>query len=433
MSAGLGMEELLALQRAAFLIGPALAAALLLLLSKPRPREAVGAMVAFLWQLPALLLLHLLATHFGWWSFAGQRNMLVGLPIDLWIGWAIWWGPVAFFANRWIGVPAIIAASVAIDLVAMPNLQPLVEVGPYWIAGDAAAMTLCLAPALWVARLTATDRSPKRRAMFHVLGWGGYITLVIPIAVLFHAGRPLADIYRVPSSLPDWCLAAAGLFLLFIGVAATAEFARVGDGTPIPFDPPKRVVVSGPYAFMANPMQIISAFFMAVLALYARSWGIALVALMFAIFDTVYATWYNRAHIALAMPDAWSRYRVAVKEWRMRWQPHLGGEAEIVIGPSGPARTIWDLIWPWLSRRLAGRFVVVNEPRKSFWRLIYRRPADGVEDHGVRAVARILEHGPAPLAMLAWAIRFPYLGGAAQRLSWLAIVAWRRWEARAAA
>ena len=82
--------------------------------------------------------------------------------------------------------------------------------------------------------------------------------------------------------------------LLFIGIAATVEFARVGDGTPIPFDPPKRVVTSGPYAFTANPMQIISAFFMAILALYARSWGLAFVALMFAIFDTVYATWYNR-------------------------------------------------------------------------------------------------------------------------------------------
>jgi len=432
-AAGLGMEEWLALQRAAFLIGPALAAAVLTLVCRPRPREAVGAMVAFLWQLPALLLLHLLATRFGWWSFAGQRNMLIGLPIDVWIGWAIWWGPVAVFANRWLSLPVIVAISVGIDLAAMPNLAPLVEVGPNWLVGDAVAMALCLAPSLWAARLTATDRDPRRRAMFHVLGWGGYITLVIPISVSSYLGQPLAEIYRLPSSLSDWCLVAVGLFLLFIGIAATAEFARVGDGTPIPFDPPKRVVTSGPYAIMANPMQIISAFFMAVLALYTRSWGIALVALMFAIFDTVYATWYNRAHIALAMPDAWSSYRAAVKEWRMRWRPHVGGDAEILISPSGPARIVWDRTWPWLSRCLSGRLVVLSEPRTSFWRLIYRRPADGVEDHGVRAAARILEHGPAPLAMLAWLIRFPYLGGAAQRLSWLAILVWRRREARKAA
>jgi hypothetical protein len=192
------------------------------------------------------------------------------------------------------------------------------------------------------------------------------------------------------------------------------------------------VVTSGPYAFMANPMQIISAFFMAVLALYARSWGLALIALMFAIFDTVYATWYNRAHIALAMPDAWSRYRSSVKEWRMRWQPHVDAEAEILISPAGPARAVWDCAWPWFSRHLRGRFVVSSGPLATFGRLTYRRVADGVEDHGVRAAARILEHAPAPLAMIAWAIRFPYLGGAVQRLSWLAILLWRKHAMREA-
>ena len=179
-------------------------------------------------------------------------------------------------------------------------------------------MALCLAPGLWLARLTRTDLDAKRRAMFHVLGWGGYITLVIPICVLAFLDQPLADLYRLPAHPTDWVLVTVGLLLLFVGVSATAEFARVGNGTPIPFDPPKRVVTSGPYAFMANPMQIISAFFMAILAIYARSWGLALIALMFAVFDTVYATWYNRAHIALAMPETWSGYRASVKEWRLR-------------------------------------------------------------------------------------------------------------------
>lgn len=426
MIASVDSAEWLALQRAAFLVGPCLAAAVLLLVRQPTPREAVGAMVAFLWQLPALLVLHLLATRCHWWSFGGDRNMLAGLPIDVWIGWAVWWGPVAVFVNRWLGIPAVVAVSVLIDLATMPNLSPLVATGSGWIAGDAVAMALCLAPALWAAKLTRTDRNPRRRAMFHVLGWGGYLTLVIPVCVLSYVGRPLDDFYHAPAGIFEWCLVIAGLFLLFIGVSATAEFARVGHGTPIPFDPPKRVVTSGPYAFMANPMQIISAFFMALLALYARSWSLAFIAAMFAIFDTVYATWYNRAHIALAMPAAWSRYRVAVKEWQWRWRPHVDAEAEIMISTAGPARVVWDALWPRLSRHLSGHFVVRDLPREKAGRLSYRRPADGVEDHGVKAAARIVEHGPAPLAMIGWLIRFPYLGGAADRLSWLAIIVWRR-------
>jgi protein-S-isoprenylcysteine O-methyltransferase Ste14 len=418
--------EWLALQRAAFLAGPIAVAIALLLIVKPRPREAVAAMVAFLWQLPALLVLHLLAQYFGWWSFGVERNAVQGLPIDVWIGWAIWWGPVIVFAQRWLSLPIIVVISVGLDLATMPRLTPLVSVGPSWIAGDMAAMLLCLIPGQLAARLTRDDLLPTVRAAFHVLGWGGYMTLVIPVCVLSYTGAPLAALYHLPVSTLDWGLAAIAPVLLFVGIAATAEFASVGGGTPIPFDPPKRVVSSGPYAFTANPMQIISAFFMATLALYARSWGLALIALMFAVFDTIYATWYNRAHIAIAMPEAWSSYRGAVREWRMRWRPHIAEEAHIVISDRGPARAIWNVLWPLLSPRLEGSFRIESAPLGTLERLVYRRPNSGVEDHGIKGLARILEHGPVPLAVIGWLMRFPYLGGCLQRLSGLTIMIWRR-------
>jgi protein-S-isoprenylcysteine O-methyltransferase Ste14 len=424
--------ELLALERACFLIGPALAALSLFLIMRPTPREATAAMVAFLWQLPALLLLHLAAAAFGWWSFAGRDNVLFGLPIDVWIGWAMWWGPVAALLNRRVPMWLLIAASIAIDVVTMPVLQPLVTLGPHWLVGEAAAIALCLAPGLLLAKLTRENRLPKRRAMFHVLGWGGYMMLVLPACALAYERRGLHDLYRLPSGAADWVLVVAVAALLFVGIAATAEFARAGDGTPVPFDPPRRVVTTGPYAFIANPMQVISAAVMLLLALYARSWGLALVAAMFALFDTVYASWYNRAHIAHAMPNDWRNYRAAVPEWRMRWRPHIAAAAEVTISPDGPARRIWDRVWPALSKKLAGTITVTSEDRPRFGRLVYRRPDGAIEDYGVRAAARILEHGSAPLAMIGWLLRFPYLGGALQRLTRLVIVVWRRWYVPAA-
>jgi protein-S-isoprenylcysteine O-methyltransferase Ste14 len=417
--------ELLALERAALLLGPAAAATALVWGSRPIPREATAAMVAFLWQLPALLLLHLLATRFGWWRFDVATNALLGLPVDVWIGWALWWGPVAAFALRWVPAWALVVASIAIDLATMPGLAPLVEVGPDWWVGDAVAMALCLAPALWFARLTREDRLPRRRAMFHSLGWGGYMVLVLPACALTCTGRGLADLYRLPATGAEGALLAAVAFLLFVGVAATAEFARAGDGTPIPLDPPKRVVVTGPYAFVANPMQVISAAVMLMFAAYARSWALALVGAMFFVFDTVYATWYNRAHISRAMPAAWGAYRGEVDEWRLRWRPHAPGAAQVEIAPDGPARRVWDRGWPWLSRHLVGRLAVRTVARGEFTRLTYRLPERGIEEVGIRAVARILEHGPLPLAVLGWLLRFPYLGGALQRLSALVLSTWR--------
>ena len=159
--------ELLALERAAFLLGPATLATALVWASRPTPREATAAMVAFLWQLPALLLLHVLAIRFGWWRFGVETNQLMGLPVDVWIGWALWWGPVAALALRWFKAWMLVAASIAIDLATMPVLAPLVHLGPGWLAGELAAIVLCLAPVLLLALSVALGETGLGAKLWH--------------------------------------------------------------------------------------------------------------------------------------------------------------------------------------------------------------------------------------------------------------------------
>lgn len=112
----------------------------------------------------------------------------------------------------------------------------------------------------------------------------------------------------------------------------------------------------------------------------------------------------------------------------MLWRPHVAGDAEVIISPDGPARRIWDRVWPAFAKHLTGKIAVTSEERPRFRRLVYRQPVAGIEDYGIKAAARILEHGTAPLAMLGWLIRFPYLGGALQRLTLLVIIVWRRYS-----
>ena len=50
-----------------------------------------------------------------------------------------------------------------------------------------------------------------------------------------------------------WLVIAVGLAIM---AACVAVFAWIGRGTPAPFDPPRHLVVAGPYRFVRNPMYI---------------------------------------------------------------------------------------------------------------------------------------------------------------------------------
>ena len=75
---------------------------------------------------------------------------------------------------------------------------------------------------------------------------------------------------------------------------------------------------------------------------------------------------------------------------------------------------VWQRLWPRPVPRLSGEVEVLLGDRTTFQRLTYRNAA-GIHETGLRALARLLEHGPLPLAALGWLLRFPYLGGALHR------------------
>lgn len=58
----------------------------------------------------------------------------------------------------------------------------------------------------------------------------------------FDAPRPLG-----------WVVVAVGAA---IGLPCVWEFAWRGLGTPAPYDPPRKLVISGPYRFVRNPMYV---------------------------------------------------------------------------------------------------------------------------------------------------------------------------------
>jgi len=105
--------------------------------------------------------------------------------------------------------------------------------------------------------------------------------LLIPAAVIgggLGLDR-LVDWPQWPHTRP--VLLAAGLLLgggCWLIRRATADFARYGQGTPAPQDPPRRLVTEGCYAWCRHPMWLGYDLAALGVVLLLRSWGTLLVA-----------------------------------------------------------------------------------------------------------------------------------------------------------
>jgi len=80
----------------------------------------------------------------------------------------------------------------------------------------------------------------------------GLVLIYAPARVLSWSGivRPAAiELPQVAGMVIGAVGAAVALWCIF-------TFAFIGRGTPAPFDPPRRLVIRGPYRFVRNPMYI---------------------------------------------------------------------------------------------------------------------------------------------------------------------------------
>ena len=90
--------------------------------------------------------------------------------------------------------------------------------------------------------------SPVIRTLIFTVFVPGFWTVMMPYWMLPRGARP--DVRGVGAG--GWFLMAAGI-VLYLSCAFWG-FAVRGKGTPLPLDPPKKLVVKGPYGVVRNPM-----------------------------------------------------------------------------------------------------------------------------------------------------------------------------------
>lgn len=243
-----------ALQKTLLVLLPAAVWATLLVSRRYSVRQYAGSFLAYVWQFQASLLLNALLFRGGVLHFNSGSHLFFGVPIDLMVGQAILLGGVNVLLLRRLGFAVRFTVAVLVLVLIYSQSSMVVVQSSFW-PGLAMLAGLAVAPSLKLGEWTAEDRHVVSRSLLQSTNWVCLLFWLFPSAVLQNSGdswQPFLDrptwanvLYFMPLLIP------AGLI-----VSALRQFAVEGGGTAFPYDPPKRLVTRGVYAYLSNPMQV---------------------------------------------------------------------------------------------------------------------------------------------------------------------------------
>lgn len=397
--------------RAAALYLPIACVVALAIHARPDRRRWAAVVLGTIWNLVGLLVVNLVAAAVGWWRFDADAALVAGIPADLWVGWALLWGAVPALSPRRVTALAPVGLVIA-DLVLMPLGEPVVVLGPRWLVGEALAVVTCLVPGLALSRWTADDRRLEARVAMQMTAFTGALFFVLPALVFVQTGEG----WDVLLGRPRWEFVLAALLAAPFGAMAVQgvlEFARHG-GTPLPLDPPRRLVQTGPYAYLANPMQSGAAVLLAIWGVLLASPAVVAAAAMAAVFSSVLAAWSEDADLARRFGPEWAAYRRATRTWLPTWRPAVAVAATTYVAAScDPCREVRTFLH---RRHLAGIDLVAAETcPDALERITY---VDGAgRATGIAAIGRTLERANLAWASVSWIARLPVLAPVLQLIA----------------
>jgi protein-S-isoprenylcysteine O-methyltransferase Ste14 len=159
--------------------------------------------------------------------------------------------------------------------------------------------------------------SPFLRTLVFTVFVPGFWTVLVPYWVV--GRRPRFDL-RGPGAAGS-ALVVAGVALYLI--CAFWGFALRGKGTPAPVDPPKKLVIEGPYRIVRNPMYWSVAFVMLGEAMVFRSVTLAEIAAAFFAATMVFVMLYEEPALRHAFGAEYQEYCRRVPRWLPRFRNKL--------------------------------------------------------------------------------------------------------------
>ena len=150
----------------------------------------------------------------------------------------------------------------------------------------------------------------------------GNVVVFIPGAILWISGRlGYSPKFAAADQFFFWVALLAASIGLCLGIWTATLFVKFGKGTPAPWDPPKKLVVRGPYCYVRNPMIISVLFMLLAEALLFHSWPIAAWLMVFFIGNSIYFPLVEEKSLEKRFGDDYREYKAHVRRWIPRLRP----------------------------------------------------------------------------------------------------------------
>jgi protein-S-isoprenylcysteine O-methyltransferase Ste14 len=149
------------------------------------------------------------------------------------------------------------------------------------------------------------------RAVTYSALFVGLLLLYLPDRILSSTG------INQPAAIGFW--QGAGMLLgacgTVLALACILTFVFIGRGTPAPFDPPRRLVVLGPYRFVRNPMYLGAGLALAGAALFYQSIRLLAYAGVFLVITHIFVVSYEEPTLRRIFDGDYETYCERVGRW----------------------------------------------------------------------------------------------------------------------
>ena len=152
------------------------------------------------------------------------------------------------------------------------------------------------------------------RAVTYAAFFIGLVLVYLPTRFLSWSGIVRPTVIGAPQVV--------GTIMATIGTAIALwcvfTFVFIGKGTPAPFDPPRKLVIRGPYRFVRNPMYIGAGMTLAGAAFFHGSLSIFIYTCLFFLATHGFVVLYEEPTLRRTFGDEYEAYFGRVSRWLPR-------------------------------------------------------------------------------------------------------------------